>query len=109
MAMSAVERAEQCALPKAASVIIQEQQSFPSGEVEVTPDAGRIIFLNEDKCDYRLRLFKPESEAAAGIDVLLPASGRLTVLIKENDEFMYQLMQVDGSQPMSAARGPIKN
>ena len=109
MAMSAAERAKYSALPKAASVIIQDRQPIPSGEVEVTPDGGRIIFLNEDACDYRLRL-TPKTEAAAGIDILLPANGRLTVLIKENDEFMYHIMNLDGSQEMSGAGGgPIKN
>jgi len=110
MTMSAAERAKYSALPKAASVIIQDRQPIPSGEVEVTPDGGRIIFLNEDRCDYRLRLFKPKSEPAAGIDVLLPANGRMTVLIKENDEFMYNIMNLDGGEAMSGARGgPIKN
>ena len=110
MPMSAAERAKQSALPKAASVIIQDHQPIPCGEVEVTPDGGRIIFLNEDNCDYRLRLFKPQTDAAAGIDVLLPAGGRTTVLIKENDEFMYQLMNLEGTVAMSGAGGgPIKN
>jgi hypothetical protein len=109
MAMSAAERAKYSALPKAASVIIQDREPVFDGEVEVTPDGGRIIFLNEDSRDYRLRLFKPNTEPATGIDLLLPANGRTTVLIKEDDEFMYQLMNLDGSEQMPGARGPIKN
>ena len=110
MAMSAAERARSSALPKAASVIIQNRLPIPPGEVEVTPDGGRIIFLNEDGCDYRLRLFKPKTESAAGIDVLLPANGRMTVLIKKHDEFMYKIMHLDGGEVMSGAGGgPIKN
>jgi hypothetical protein len=110
MAMSAAERAKYSALPKAASVIIQDQQPIPSGEVEVTPDGGRIIFLNEDNCDYRLRLFKPETESAAGLDVLLSANGRTTVLIKEDDVFMYKILNLDGSEALSGSGGgPIKN
>jgi len=110
MAMSAAERVKCSALPKAASVIIQGRQPVFDGEVEVTPDGGRVIFLNEDQCDYRLRLFKPKTDPATGIDLLLPANGRMTVLIKESDEFMYQLLNLDGSEEMSGgARGPIKN
>lgn len=110
MAMSAAERAQSSALPKAASVIIQDRQPVCDGEVEVTPDGGRIIFLNEDQCDYRLRLFKPKTDPAAGIDLLLPANGRATVLIKKDDEFMYQLLNLDGSEQLTeGARGPIKN
>jgi hypothetical protein len=110
MAISAAERAKNSALPKAASIIIQDQNPIPRGEVEVTPDGGRIIFLNEDNCDYRLRLFKPETEPAAGIDVLLPANGRMTVLIKEDDEFLYKILHLDGTVAMSGAGGgPIKN
>jgi hypothetical protein len=110
MAMSAAERAKYSALPKAASVIIEGQQPIPGGEVEVTPDGGRVIFLNEDNFDYRLRLFKPETEPAAGIDVLVPAKGRMTVLIKENDEFMYKILNLDGSEVTTGGGGgPIKN
>lgn len=109
MAMSAAERAKYSALPKAAAVIIEGGKPVFSGEVEVTPDNGRIIFLNEDERDYRLRLFKPETAALAGIDVLLPANGRFTVLIKENDEFMYHVMGLDGTEMMSGKGGPIKN
>jgi hypothetical protein len=109
MAMSAAERAQYSALPRAASVIIEGQQAIPEGEVDVTPDGGRVIFLNEDNFDYRLRLFKPETEPTEGIDVLVPAKGRMTVLIKENDAFMYKILNLDGSEVMIGARGPIKN
>jgi hypothetical protein len=107
--MSAAERAQYSALPRAASVIIEGQQAIPEGEVDVTPDGGRVIFLNEDNFDYRLRLFKPETEPTEGIDVLVPAKGRMTVLIKENDAFMYKILNLDGSEVMIGARGPIKN
>jgi len=83
-------------VPKSATIIIQNHQPDPSGEVEVVP-GGRIIFLNEDKSDYCLRLFKPGTDPATGFGVLLPGNGRHTVLIAPNDEFMYEVWDVDAS------------
>jgi|KBSMisStaDraftv2_1062788.scaffolds.fasta_scaffold55904_3 hypothetical protein len=94
--------------PKAAAVIfIQSVQPNPPGEVEVTP-GGSIIFLNLDKCDYGLTLYKPGADSASGINILLPANGRATVLVRENDTFVYELYLTDGSRTGSGG-GPIKN
>lgn len=83
-------------VPRSATIIIQNHQADPSGEVEVVP-GGRIIFLNEDKSDYCLRLFKPGTDPATGFGVLLSANGRHTVLIAPSDEFMYEIWDVDAS------------
>src|SRR5262249_39759596 len=48
MAQSAAKRAKS-ALPKSATIVIKNQLPNPSGEVEVTPHGGRIIFENKDK------------------------------------------------------------
>jgi hypothetical protein len=108
--MSAAKRAQQSTLPKSATIIIKNQQPAPCGEVEVTPDAGRIIFQNKDKRDYRLRFFKPDTDPSAGIDILLAAGGRTTVLIKKNDEFLYKVLNVEGDEKLTGpGGGPIKN
>ena len=110
MATSAAKRAKQSALPKSATITVKNQEPTPCGEVEVTPDGGRIIFDNKDKKDHRLRLRSTKSNADSSIDLLLPANGQTTVLIKKDDEFMYSIMNLNGAEAMSGnGGGPIKN
>jgi hypothetical protein len=110
MATSAAKRAKQSALPKSATITIKNQQPEPCGEVEVTPNGGRIVFENKDKKDHRLRFHSRHGGSGSSIDLLLPALGRTTVLIKKDDEFMYSVMNVDGEDAMTGhGGGPIKN
>ena len=110
MAMSAAKRAKQSALPKSAVIIIKNQLPEPCGEIEVTPHGGRIIFENKDKKDHRLRFHSAKGGSGSSIDLLLPALGRTTVLIKKDDEFMYTVMNLDGEEVMTGhGGGPIKN
>ena len=83
-------------VPKSATIIVQGHLPFPSGLVEVLP-GGRIIFLNEDRSDYFLRFYRPDTDPANGFGVLLPANGRHTVMIAPNDEYMYEIWDVDAS------------
>jgi hypothetical protein len=108
MAQSAAKRAKS-ALPKSATIVIKNQLPNPSGEVEVTPHGGRIIFENKDKKDHRLRFHSCRGSDWT-IDLLLPALGRTTVLIKKDDEFMYTVLNLDGEEVMTGhGGGPIKN
>jgi hypothetical protein len=97
-------------LPKSATIVIQHQVPRPNGMVEVSPEGGRVHFENKDKDDYRLRLRKPKSDPNTGLDLFLPAGGRVTVLIKKDDEFDYSIMGIgvivaaDGH-----GGGPIRN
>jgi hypothetical protein len=110
MTTTGAETARQDSLPKSATITIREQHPSPAGEVEVTPHGGRIHFQNEDKREYRLRLFKAKTEPVAGIDILIPAGGRVTVVIKEKDEFNYRVMNAEGGEAFSGnGGGPIKN
>ncbi len=89
---------------------IREEHPSSPGEVEVTPDGGRVHFENKDKKEYRLRLWKPKTEPNAGIDLLLPAGGRVTVVIKKKDEYEYGVIHIDGGTVESGnGGGPIKN
>ena len=109
MAQSAAKRAKSV-LPKSATIVIKNQLPNPSGEVEVTPHGGRIIFENKDKKDHRLRFHSCRGGSDSSIDLLLPAHGRTTVLIKKDDEFTYHVMNLDGEEVMSGhGGGPIKN
>ncbi len=103
-------KAKQTTLPRSATITIREQHPSPSGEVEVTPDGGRVHFENKDKKEYRLRLWKPKTESNAGIDILLPAGGLVTIVIKRKDEYEYSVVHVDGGGVESGnGGGPIKN
>jgi hypothetical protein len=108
VATTGTTRAEEGSLPQSATITIREQQPYPPGEVEVTPDAGRIHFKNEDKDEYRLRFWKVKTDPDAGIDILLPAGGSVTVVIKKNDEFDYSVMHLNSEDRIST-NGPIKN
>jgi len=97
-------------LPKSATITIREQHPHPHGEVEVTPDGGRVHFHNKDKKEYRLRLWRPKTDPNTGIDLLLPASGRVTVVIKKRDEYFYNVMNIDADIAETGnGGGPIWN
>lgn len=89
MATPGTARAKEKQLPRSATIIIHNLAPKPKGRVEVTPDNGRIHFKNKDKKSYRLRLFRKDAESSTSIDMLLPAKGTLTVLIRQGDEFFY--------------------
>jgi len=98
-------------LPLFRTITITNQDPSPNGRVEVTPNAGRIIFQNNDPLEYRIRLYKPNTDPNAdGIDLLLPANGLLSVIIRKDDEFNYSVM---ATNTMLAADGrgggPITN
>jgi hypothetical protein len=95
-------------LPKSATITISRGKPTPPDKVEVTPEAGRIHFKNKDKADHRLRLWKPGTDPNAGIDILLPAGARITIVIKKNDEFNYDVLNIK-NLIVNATYGPIKN
>lgn len=108
--MTGAARAKEKDLPRSKTITIREKHPHPSGEVEVTPDGGRVHFHNKDKKEYRLRLFRPKTEPSTGIDLLLPAHGRLTVVIKKRDEYYYDVLNIDADIAESGnGGGPIKN
>jgi hypothetical protein len=82
-------------LPQSLTITIKDQQPDDRGTKEVTPDGGRIIFDNKDNKNFRLRLSSTATQST--IDLLLPAKGQTVVLIKKDDEFMYELLNEDGS------------
>lgn len=97
-------------LPKSATITIHKGQTVPHGEVEVTPDGGRIHFKNKDKKEYRLRLFLPGTEASRGIDVFVPSLGIVTIVIKKDDEFFYRVVPIHGLDEFETGPGgPIRN
>ena len=104
MSMSAAKDAKTEGLPKSATITVEAGHPCPEGWVEVSPDNGQVIFENKDSVDYRLRFWKPGSEPKSGIDILLPAGGNTTVLIKLYDEFLYGLLNRTGD--IVAAGGP---
>ena len=110
MATTGTTKAEESSLPRSATITIREQEPCPSDTVEVTPHGGRVHFENEDEQEYRIRFWKPKTDANAGIDILLPARGRVTLVIKRNDEFQYSVMKIDNENAMSGkGGGPVVN
>ncbi len=110
MATTGTAKAKQVTLPRSATITIRDQEPSPAGEVEVTPEGGRVHFDNEDKKEYRLRLWKPRTDPNAGIDILLPAGGCITVVIKKRDEYRYSVIGIAGGDAdTGSGGGPIKN
>src|SRR5258708_24750945 len=99
--MTGTTRAEESTLPEAATITIRDQQPDPCGEVEVTPNGGRVHFKNEDDKEYRLRFWKTERDVTDGIDILLPAGGRVTVVINKDDVFSYSFRDIGDSKVAS--------
>lgn len=108
--MTGTARARERTLPRSATITIRDQEPSPSGEVEVAPWTGRVHFVNKDKKEYRLRFWKPDTEPLAGIDILLPRKGRVTVMIKKGDEYYYGVYHLKGEEiALGKGGGPIIN
>jgi hypothetical protein len=101
--------AEARQLPQSATIIIRNQKPDDPCEVEVTPKAGLVHFENLDDREYRLRLYKPDERPLAGIDILLPAGGRATVVIKRDDVFLYTIVDLTDELSVGNGGGPIRN
>jgi hypothetical protein len=100
------------ALPQFSTITITDQTPEPHGKVEVTPNAGRILFQNNDPVEYRIRFYKPDADPNAGgsIDLLLPAKGFLTLLIRKDDAFSYSVMAPHSENAMTGkGGGPATN
>jgi hypothetical protein len=108
VATTGTARAKERELPRSATITIHNHVPKPAGEVEVSPDNGRIHFKNTDKKSYRLRFSKEHSEPGSGIDILLPANGTITVLIKREDDWSYTLFHV-GDVMNGIGGGIIRN
>jgi hypothetical protein len=66
--------------------------------------------VNRDKKEYRLRFWKPDTEPLSGIDILLPAKGRATVMIKKGDIFHFGVFPPKGeAAALGKGGGPIVN
>lgn len=96
-------------LPESATITIRDGKPCPDDAVEVTPKAGRIHFENEDNKEYRLRLYKPNTKALEGIDILLPPKGTVTVVIKKHDVFLYSVVDLIDELASGRGGGPIQN
>jgi hypothetical protein len=101
-------KAELNSLPRSATITVRTQEPYPPGEVEVTPDGGRVYFENKDTEDYRVRFWRVKTDPDLGIDILLPAAGNFAVVIKPNDEFEYSVMHINSLDKVST-NGPIRN
>ena len=109
MATTGAARAKEGTLPRSATIAIRKQEPHPCGKVEVEPWTGRVHFVNKDKKDYRLRFWKPGTDHSGGIDILIPAGGRVTLLIKKDDEFMYGVVNVTDRISSGKGGGPAIN
>jgi hypothetical protein len=107
---TATTEAKEMSLPQWAKITIREQTPQPPGKVEVTPRAGRILFQNEDPVEYRIRFWKLNEDANQGIDLLVPALGHITLIIKREDAFNYSVMHTDSESVMTGkGGGPATN
>jgi hypothetical protein len=99
-------------LPQFAIISIRNQTPDPRGKVEVTPNAGRIVFQNNDPIEYRIRFFPPglydnqgQDPNKGGIDLLVPASGSLSLIIKKDEAFSYSIMNLQSENAMTGKGG----
>lgn len=109
MATTGAAKAREKALPRSATIKIHKREPSPSGKVEVAPWTGRVHFVNKDKKEYRLRFWRVDAEPFTGIDILIPAGGRISVLIKKGDEFFYGVINVGDRVTSGRGPGPIVN
>lgn len=98
-------------LPLYATITIVNGMPDLNGQtVEVTPNGGRVHFQNEDDKAYRLRLWKLGDEKSS-IDILLPAGGRISVMINKDQEFQYRIVNFNDLDIVKtgAGGGGIRN
>ena len=109
---------EPASLPQFAVITVRNQIPDPRGQVEVTPNIGHIVFQNLDPIQYRIRFFPPgfydpdagRNPNTGGTDLLLPANGSLTLIIKQGDEFNYSIMNMQSMNALTGqGGGPGKN
>src|SRR5262245_47073035 len=103
-------------LPQFAVIKIQNQIPDPPGVVEVTPSSGQIFFQNLDPIPYRIRFFAENfyddgtDPNTGGIDLLLPANGSLSLIIKKDESFSYSIMNMQSMNALTGqGGGPGKN
>jgi len=103
-------------LPQFAVIKVQNQIPDPRGVVEVTPSSGQIVFQNLDPIPYRVRFFKENlydggtDPNTGGIDLLLPANGSLSLIIKQDESFSYSIMNMQSTNALTGqGGGPGKN
>jgi len=109
VATTGTAKAKESALPRSATITIRKQVPNPYGKVEVEPWLGKVHFVNKDKQDYRLRFWRGDTDPFEGIDIFLPAGGRITVLIKKGDEFHYGVVNPTDRVATGKGPGPIVN
>jgi len=110
VATTGAAKAKEITLPRSRTITIRDQEPKPNGKVEVAPWTGRVQFANKDNKAYRLRFWKPNSEPLGGIDILLPAKGSITVMIKKHDEFHFGVFHLKGDEAATGkGGGPIIN
>jgi len=110
VATTGAAKAREKALPRSATIKIHKQEPIPSGKVEVAPWIGKVHFVNKDNKEYRLRFFKPDTEPLKGIDIMIPANGRVTVGIKPGDEYHFGVYPSKGDDAaLGKGGGPIIN
>jgi hypothetical protein len=110
MGTSATIEAKERELPQFVVVNVTDQTPHPDGIVEVTPRSGRVSFVNHDPIEYRIRFYQPKTDPnAGGIDLLLPALGSLTQLIRKDQAFSYSIMQVHVEDAMTGKGGGTTN
>jgi hypothetical protein len=108
MASTAAAKAKMRDLPKSATIRIKDEDPTPSGEVEVMPDVGRVHFKNDAK-EYRIRLWRVGSDPSTGIEIVLPPSSTISIVIRKDDDFNYLVMNKTGNMENGHGGGPIKN
>ena len=109
MASTAVARAKVKNLPKSATITIKHQDPTPAGEVEVMPEIGRVHFRNKDPREYRIRLWRVNTDPAHGIELSLAPRGKVTIVIHKDDEFNYSVLKKNERMDDGHGGGPIKN
>jgi hypothetical protein len=107
---TAAAKAKVVSLPKSAKILVRHGAPHPSGEVEVAPNIGRVHFDNRDRKEYRLRLWRKDTDPNLGIDIFLGPRKTLTIVIKTDDVFFYSLHKINGDiVETGGGGGPIRN
>ncbi len=93
--------------PQTVTVTVADKKCSPWTPLQVTAN-GKVQFENKDGRDYRIRVSKTKAAAkTGGVDILLPASGSVTLIMKKNEDAYYTMAEV-GNGDVEIGGGPIR-
>jgi hypothetical protein len=110
MPTGAAAKAKQFSFPvKLATIKIHDQSPSPKDLVVVATKVGKVQFKNADEKEYRIRIWRKDTDEKFGIELVLPHDGTTSFTVQTDQEFHYSVLDKAGDAAAGGrGGGPIK-